>query len=275
MKKNLLLFVTFLFFTAFVAKDTKYRYIPNDTFKKGEHIEYLVHYGLINAGVANVDVDHKHYLLNNRVCYKVDVVGKTLGVAGVLAKVNDTWRTYIDTAAFIPHRFYRDIEEGSYRRKELTDFNPLNNTAELKYEEYGEKDPPEKRKKGKKNFTTPDYVQDLISGYYYIRMLDLDKMKDGEVFTVPGLLEDQLYTLKIRYKGKEEVKTKFGKINAHRLVPIMPENGMFSGENSVRFWVSDDKNRVPVKIETDMFIGKVTIEVKDYRNLKHKLNFVD
>jgi hypothetical protein len=86
-------------------------------------------------------------------------------------------------------------------------------------------------------------------------------------------LEDAIYTLQIRYKGKEEVKTKFGRIMAHRLVPIMPANQMFSGENSVRFWVSDDKNRVPVRVEADMYIGKVVCEIRDYSNLKHKMSF--
>ena len=87
------------------------------------------------------------------------------------------------------------------------------------------------------------------------------------------MLEDATYTLQIRYKGKEEIKTKFGRINAHRLVPIMPANQMFSGENSVRFWVSDDKNRVPVRVEADMFIGKVVCEMRDYSNLRYKMNF--
>ena len=73
--------------------------------------------------------------------------------------------------------------------------------------------------------------------------------------------------------NKEEVKTKFGRIMAHRLVPIMPENQMFSGENSIRFWVSDDKNRVPVRIEADMVIGKVVCEIRDYSNLRHKMSF--
>jgi hypothetical protein len=53
----------------------------------------------------------------------------------------------------------------------------------------------------------------------------------------------------------------------------MPENGMFSGESSIRFWVSDDKNRVPIRIEADMFIGKVVVEITNHKNLRHPLNF--
>ena len=79
--------------------------------------------------------------------------------------------------------------------------------------------------------------------------------------------------MKIKYKGKEEIKTDFGKINAIRLAPMMPENGLFEGENSIRLWLSDDKNRLPLKIQADMFVGAVEIDLKGYKNLKYPINF--
>lgn len=272
--KKLLIYSVLIACSFGFKSEQQYRKVKNESFQRGEHIEYLVHYGPISAGTAVIDVSPKVYLLNNRVCYKVDVVGKTVGAAGVITHVNDVWRTYIDTAAFVTHRFYRELEEGPFRRKEKTDFNPLTNSAVMNFVEYREKDAPEDYKKGQKTFTIPNYAQDMVSGYYFLRTIDFKNLKVNETITVPGMLEDKLYNLQIKYLGKETIRTKFGKINAHRLVPIMPENGLFSGESSIRFWISDDMNRVPVKIEADMFIGKVVIEVKDYKNLRHKFNFV-
>jgi hypothetical protein len=271
MKRLFVIALSILFFSSFVG-EKPYRYIKNDVFNKNEHIEYLASFLGLNAGIATVDVSPKHYILNNRICYKIDVVGKTTG-AGSVVRVNDTWRSYLDTAAFISHRSYRNLEEGSYRREELTDFNPLTKKGIMKFEEGNDKTPKAKRNKGKKEFSIPDNVQDMISGYYFLRTLKYDEMKPEEIVVVSGMLEDKSYDLKIRYKGKEIVKTRFGKMHAHKIVPIMPENQMFSGESSVRFWVSDDKNRVPVRVEADMFIGKVVVELKDYANLKHKFNF--
>ncbi len=271
--RKLFIFLTLTtFIFGFVSREQQYRVVENDVFKRGEHIEYLVHYGPINAGLATVDVHPETFTLNNRICYRVDVVGETIGAAGVITDVKDLWRTYIDTVAFVPHRFYRDIKEGTFRRKEITDFNPVGNQATMKFVQYNAKKA-DKKKKGTETVKVPDYVQDMVSGYYYLRTLDFEKMQAGEVITIPGILEDELYDLKIRYLGKDITKTKFGKMNAHRLVPIMPENGLFSGESSIRFWVSDDKNRIPVRIEADMFIGKVVIEVKDVKNLRHEFNY--
>ncbi len=275
--RNLSIFCLMVLLLSFTPTNLqKYRLIKNDFFKRGEHIEYLVHYGPLVAGTAVVDVHNKYYLLNDRYCYRVDIKGKTSGVGGALVTVNDEWRSYIDTASFIPHRFYREIEEGDFRRKELTDFNPITNTAVMKFEQFSAKEEKDesKKKKNTVSINVPDYVQDIVSGYYYLRTINFNTLSAAEIVTVPGILEDKLYNLKVRFLGKDVVRTKFGKINAFKLVPIMPENGLFSGESSVRFWVSDDKNRVPVRIEADMFIGKVVIEITNFRNLRHTLNFV-
>ncbi|MFN9501465.1 MAG: DUF3108 domain-containing protein [Chryseotalea sp.] len=49
---------------------------------------------------------------------------------------------------------------------------------------------------------------------------------------------------------------------------------MFDGENSITAWFSDDKNRIPLKIDAAMFIGSAGVELTDYGNLKHPLNLV-
>lgn len=91
---------------------------------------------------------------------------------------------------------------------------------------------------------------------------------------VKAIFEDELYDFGIKLGGRETIKTKFGKIKAIRLEPVMPKDqDLFDGENSIRFWMSDDENRIPLKIEADMFVGAVEIDIKDYKNLSHPINF--
>ena len=56
--------------------------------------------------------------------------------------------------------------------------------------------------------------------------------------------------------------------------PVMPKNKVFDGENSVTAWFSDDKNRIPVKINASMFIGSAGVELTGYSGLKNPLNLV-
>lgn len=100
-----------------------YREIDNRSFDLGEKLEYRVHYGMLNAAMATMEIGEKVVYKNNRPCYKVDVFGKSVGVFDLITRINDNWGTYIDTAAIIPHGFYRILEEGRYRKYEYVDFD--------------------------------------------------------------------------------------------------------------------------------------------------------
>jgi len=264
MRYNLLyIFIAFACL-GFVSKDQSYRKITNKFFTTGEHLEYRVHYGFINAGEAVIKVHPKIFNINSRPCYKVDIFGKTSGTFDLMIKVRDNWGSYVDTASMIPHRHYRVIEEGKYRRNELTNFDHLGNNVEVKV-----LDNKTKEYKPSKNFKVPTNVQDMVSGYYFLRTVDYSKLKIGDVVSVPAFFEDTIYDFRVRYLGREMLDTKFGELKSFILSPIMPENEMFDGENSIRLWISDDSNRIPLKIQADMFIGAVEIDLKKYKGLRN------
>lgn len=263
--KNMSKFITFvilLFITCgFVGQDS-YRYIENESFTTGEVLEYRVHYGFINAGEATIEVSPTLHKVNNRVCYKVTASGRTVGAFDLVLRIRDVWRSYIDTAAFVPQRFYSNIQEGKYRKEETVFFNHQKHV--VRSEEVNHET---------KEFSIPANIQDIVSGYYYLRTINFDKVQVGELITVKAFFDDEFYDFKVRYRGKEEIKTKMGKIKAIVINPVMPSNQLFDGENSIRVWISDDANKVPVKVEADMFVGAVEIDLKKYKGLRNKIGF--
>jgi hypothetical protein len=104
--------------------------------------------------------------------------------------------------------------------------------------------------------------------------MDFSRMKVNDTVTVTGFFEDEFYKLKIIYRGKETVRLKVGKVRALLFEPLMPKNKMFEGENSIKAYFSDDKNRIPVKIDAEMFVGSAGVELTHYSGLKHPLNLV-
>lgn len=247
--------------TGFVALNT-YRRVPNTSFGPGEHIEYRVHYGFLNAAEATVDVSPTLYKVNDRPCYRVNVDGRTVGAFDMVTRVRDTWRSYIDTAAILPQRFYSNLRENDYRKEENITFNHETNT--VKAEERTERDV----------FNVPDNVHDLISGYYFLRTIDFNKINTGQVIEVPAFYDDTVYNMKVRYRGKDVVKTKQGKINVIKLNPVLPPgNKMFKEEESIRIFVSDDGNKVPIKVEIDLWIGSMAMDIKQNSGLKQPLRF--
>src|SRR5688572_23387318 len=182
-------------FSGFVAKESM-RTIPNESFGKGEILKYKVHYGYINAAEGVIDISDELHRVNNRPCYKVNVSGKTLGSFDYFLKVRDTWRSYIDTTSIVPQRFFRNIEEGKYRKKETLDFDHLANTVKV-----------EDKKEQEQAFKVPDNVQDVVSGFYYMRTLDLNKYKTGDVIKIQGFFDDEIFDFSVIYRGKTTVDT--------------------------------------------------------------------
>jgi hypothetical protein len=245
----------------------EYRVVKNANFRRGEKLTYLAHYSFLNAGVSTVYLDPQVHMVNNRACYKVDITGKSVGLFAAMLRVNDTWQSYIDTSAMIPHKFYRNIEEGKYRKKETVIFDHFNRTANVRYKV---NEDPEKTQQHKIAMN----AQDMVSGYYFLRTLDFTKRKINDTIGIDGFFEDKNYNLKIKYLGKEKISTKVGKMNTEVIAPIMPGNDLFDGKDAIKIWISDDANRIPVKIKAKMFVGAVELDLTNYENLKAPLNFV-
>ena len=248
------------FISAFVVKDKfTYRKINQHALKKGEKMEYRIHYGLINAAEGIMQIDEKIHWMNRRPCYKVDIYGNTTGFFDMMLRVRDNWGSYIDTSAIIPQRFYRFIQEGKYKKKEIVDFLHQEDSAEVH-----RLDKQTGKLKEKVKFKVPANAQDIVSGYYYLRTLDLDTIANGQVFNVAGFFDDTLYNMQVKLIGRETLKTKIGEFKTVVISPIMPENSLFSGKNPIRAWLSDDRRKIPLKVRAELVIGALEIDIKDY-----------
>jgi Protein of unknown function (DUF3108) len=254
--------------TAFGPAPEPTRTVANTSFERGEVLQYKVHYGLINAAEATIEVDEDVHRVHERPCYKATVTGRTTGSFDFFLRIRDTWRSYIDTTSILPQRFFRNIEENNYRKRETVDFDHLKDVADVESHKKNKNDV----KKG--SFKVPNNVQDLVSGFYYLRTLNYDQRKVGEVIKVQGFFDEDVFNMDVIYKGREVVETKAGTIRTIRLVPKMPSNKLFKGENAVSVYLSDDRNKVPVLIQAEMFVGAVKVDMYKYKGLRNRLNLV-
>ncbi|WP_460612971.1 DUF3108 domain-containing protein [Hymenobacter seoulensis] len=253
---------------AFAPGSEPLRTIPNSSFERGEVLQYKVHYGLINAADATIEIDNAIQHVNQRACYRATVTGRTTGSFDFFLRIRDTWRSYIDTTSILPQRFYRNIEENNYRKRETVDFDHFRDVADV-----------ESHKKDKNNvkkgtFKVPNNVQDIVSGFYFLRTLNYDQRRIGEVIKVQGFFDEDVFEMDVVFKGRENVETKAGVIRAIRLVPKMPSNKLFKGENAISVYLSDDRNKIPVLIQAEMFVGAVKVDMYKYKGLRNRLNLV-
>lgn len=231
--------------------------IRNFSFQAGEQVTFTVFYSVaglyVNAGTAMFNAELEK--LNGHTVYHITGDGKTNSSYDWVYKVRDKYETYIDTATLRPLKFIRNVNEGGYKHYENITFNPNANTAVT----------------NAGVFKVPDCVQDVLSAVYYARNIDFNRYKSGDQIPFNMFLDNEVYNMYIRYLGKETVKTKYGKFNAIKFKPLLIKGTIFQGGENMTVWVSDDPNHIPLRIESPIVVGKVKIDMMDYKNLRYPL----
>jgi hypothetical protein len=110
----------------------------------------------------------------------------------------------------------------------------------------------------------PGDPTDLIMGLLQTRTWDL---KPGERREALVLFDDDFYELTIHFARYEEVRTPLGTFNTVVLEPRMDRSapkGMFRRGGSVRVWIAQNEERLPVRFEVEFKIGTGTATLETY-----------
>ncbi len=230
---------------------------------QGEELTFKVTYGFLDAAEAKMVISPYLTTIKNSPSYKIDVFGKTLGIFKLFS-VNDNWGSYLDTTKIIPYQAYRHIEEGRYRKHERTIFDYENNQAHVRLYDRNNKKLLET-----KEYPVPGNVQDIVSGFYYLRTIDLKKYKKGDVITITGFFDKEIHNLKLIYEGKETISTEIGTFETIILSPVLPKNKLFRGNKPVSIWISNDQNKIPLKIKAKLMVGSLNMDLIHAKALRN------
>ena len=122
---------------------------------------------------------------------------------------------------------------------------------------------------------TPEFVQDMVSSFFYARTLDYSNAKPGDIFTITTFVDNEIYPLKIKYKGTEEVKMREGKFRCMRFVPVVQEGRIFKTEEDMSVWITDDKNKIPILVQSKILVGSIKMEMVEYEGLRNPIAKID
>ena len=254
LRRTVIVLLLVLFFDSAKAQ---HNFMQHTAFQPGEKITFTVFYNVIgmyiNAGTAIFTTNvTKHKNIN---AYHVVAEGVTNKKYDWIFKVRDRYESVFDED-FNSLKFSRDVHEGKISFSEEVVFNNDNNTAVS----------------SNKIYKVPPSVMDVLNSIYYARNIDYDSYKVGDKISFSMFLDREVYNMYIRYLGKEEIKTKYGKFKAIKLKPLLLKGSMFDGGESMTMWVTDDANHIPVRIESDISVGKVKVDLMEYANLRHPLS---
>ena len=241
-----------LFFLALYPLIT---FSQNYPFQVGESCTYRIHYGPITAGYGTLSVKSKKHLDKNYFYFKG--TGSSNTFVDMFFRVRDEYISYTNTERLQPIHFIRNVDEGGYLIKQNYLFNPAKNTAIVEDSVY----------------QISDNTQDMISAFYYARTLIIKQnLKEDSILKINIFMDEENYLLEILYLYNEKVQTNFGKVNCMVFKPKMQEGRVFQDGEQMKIWISDDKNRLLIKVETQIWAGVIKGMLVKHQEVKHLLS---
>jgi hypothetical protein len=221
--------------------------VNNLSFQPGESLTFKISYNWhsiwIGAGEANVSVLNGTY--DNKPCYHIVGSGATYRTYDWFYQVHDKYETYVDPNTMLPLRFVRTVDEGGTKFYQNVLFYQAQNKATSL----------------KGTYVIPSCIQDVLSVYYYLRNIDMSKYNVNDKIPVTIFLDDKVYPLYARYLGKETITTSLGTFRCLKFRPLVVAGTIFKGGEDMIIWVSDDANRIPIKVESPIVVGNVSAEL--------------
>jgi len=265
MKKLLLVFI-FINSVRLLAQNNCI--VTNHTFKAGEQCTYQIYYnwGLlwVQAGEAVFSADLAK--VNNRTVYHFTGYGATYSKYDWFYRVRDKYESFADTATLKPLRFAREVQEASTIYFDDYVFNQRKNKVYSSFRKYSESAKLD-------SVSITQCTNDVMTAIFYARCLDFTKFKAKDTIPITFVLGKEVFPTYIRYLGKETIENDtLGKVRCIKFKANLIAGTLFKGGEKMTVWVTDDENKIPVYVETEIFVGKIKVYLMKYKGLRNKMD---
>ncbi len=224
----------------------------------GEWLKFRIHYGLLTAGTATLEVEKKY--LGDKEVFHIKGFGETIGMTSWFFPVEDTYQSYVDVEKDIPYKFIRKINEGGHTKDIIIEFNHDTHLALIRNLKHDTE----------KTVSFPKGAQDMVSSFYYLRNnLDASAIKVNDEIELDMFFDKENYKFKLKFLGRETIDTEFGKVPCLIFRPYVQSGRVFKEKESLTLWVSDDENRIPLVIQADLTVGSLKATLIEFKGLSH------
>ncbi|MCE1197681.1 MAG: DUF3108 domain-containing protein [Marinilabiliales bacterium] len=221
------------------------------SFMAGEFLTYQIRYGFIVGGITTLSLTDTLY--NGKSVFHARAIGQTTGLANTLFGVRDVYQSWFDKETGLPWKQSRDIKEGHYKLYNEVTYNRNDNTVLSKLSGLHK---------------VPENILDLTSTYYFLRQIDFSRLKKGDVISVTIYFADEITPFRLKYNGRDTLRTKLGKIPCLKVSPVVEVGRIFKKQDDLTFWFSDDDNCIPVEVKMDIRVaGEVTLKLIKVSNI--------
>lgn len=240
-------------------------------FGNGETLIYAVSYkvGLVNTDVAEVYMVTSLQQKDGRQVYEIDAKGVTKPFYRWFFDLNDSYISRLDAATFRPVELRVELREGSYRFSSFFQYDWNNQVVNTTWRNH--KFPNENLK----TMPLQDGTADALALFYNLRNIDMGTISPGTARTLNMVLEDTIRRIQYRYIGPEVRNIKgLGRFNTHKFTCQIAtiEGESFADGSEFNIWISADRNKIPLYLESPIRVGTIRVRLIESSNLRYPLD---
>ena len=215
----------------------------NNPFKVGELLKYSAEWNGIKVGNAELFLSGTE-LFNDIETYQITFTTRTNGLANTLFPIRDRVDVWIDKKELFTHRIKKDINQSTYKEKIDVSFN---------YDEL-------KALSNEKSVDIDFKARGPYSMFYFLRTIDL---VPGKIMSFSSYEGKRIVNYNLKMTGTEIVDSGLGKFSCKVIKPFSEGKELFKNKGDMRIWISETKERLPIKIQIKIQYGSMTLTLDE------------
>ena len=259
--KSVLLFCLFTFLPLTSSAQCG---IENNAFKSGEELAYDLYFNwkFIWVKVGTAEMDTKMAKFEGKDAWKSYLITRGNPKLDKFFVMRDTLLSYCNPD-LSPLYFRKGAKEGdSYYVDEIWYSYPHGNCQLKKHRITSS---------GEHLWKTTTYkscIYDMMSIFLRARNFDASKMKKNETIPMPVSDAMGLSNSWLEFRGRENYKMSDTKEKFRCLVFSFYERENGKSKELLRFWVTDDENHIPVRLDMFLSFGSAKAYLKSYKGVR-------
>ena len=237
-------------------------------YQAGEKFSFSIHYewGAIDSDVGWANIILDTLRVNGTKAFHCMVYGRTTRLYDLFFPVRENFQSWFTYDGLKPLRFTRDTHEGKYvarntyvyRRDGLSDDHIM---AEV----YTSSD-------GDRSVELPlnACTFDLPALFYFARNMDFASVEPYRKYPMTFAIDDDVYNVYFILRGPETIKVRgVGTVKTIKFSVKLISGNVFTGDEDLSVWITDDGNRIPVLFEAPILVGVASGRITGWSGLKH------
>ena len=221
-----------------------FSFLYSDALRDGERLVYDIHYGVIRAGTATVNIEKIEY--RDLEAWRIWTTAETTTFFDRIFRVRDFIESIATRDSLYSLKYTKRLHEGRYRQHRIH-----SNFLDQGFSIYSRFNHP-RGEWMEQRMEIPSATFDVLSCFFKVRTMDLEV---GQEITLPVTSDGKNYTAIVRVLRRERIRTILGEIDCLVIQPDLEGDALFQQTGDIFVWLTDDERKLPVLLQSRVIFG--------------------